>query len=109
MNLPPIHDALLTPPAIDALFGDLELLAEGLEIVVRSPGIRRGAPTNLTLVAARAALSAGTVAAMQLRYRFDGAEWCDTLTPTATGARLIRIDVSRALAQAQRDAQEEMP
>lgn len=109
MNLPQVHDALLTPPAIDALFADLELMAQALEITARAPGARRAATDRLTLADARAALTSGTVAALQVRYRFDGADWCDTLIRTASGARLIRIDVSHALAQAQRDAQEEMP
>lgn len=109
MNLPPIHDAPLAPAAIDALFADLELVADALEITARSANARRADSTRLTLADARAALDSGTVAALQLRYRFDGADWCDTLIRTATGARLIRIDVSRALAYAQRDAQEEMP
>jgi hypothetical protein len=37
-------------------------------------------------------------ASVQLRYRHRGEEWWDTLMPSGSGIRLIRISHTRALA-----------
>jgi hypothetical protein len=55
-------------------------------------------PPSLEL--ARNALAAGVASAVQLRYRFGGQEWWDTLVRIEGGVRLIRISHTQALATA---------
>ena len=50
------------------------------------------------LDAAHRAFVAREIAGVQLRYRFAGEEWWDTLSHTPAGIRLIRISHTRALA-----------
>jgi hypothetical protein len=89
--LPDLQDALLDPGTLAQLFFDLSQLAEVLEIRVK------GAPTALateeltTLEAARTALASGAAMAVQLRYRFEGRLWLDTLMRTPSGVRIVRM------------------
>lgn len=46
--------------------------------------------TELSLDTAVAQLAAGSVRAIQVRYRYDGFEWSDTILATPTGFRVVR-------------------
>ncbi len=88
--LPPIWKSELDPAGCDALFVDLEQV-EMLGVVLRGgPRDMAPDPTKTSLSDARAALGAGS--AVQLRYRWEGQEWWDTLTPRQSGVvALVRI------------------
>ncbi|MEZ4361333.1 MAG: hypothetical protein R3B48_14200 [Kofleriaceae bacterium] len=96
--LPPVQQVVLDAAAVARLFDDIERAGEWLGASAK--GARRGAPASsfASLAEAKAALLGGAVAGVQLRYRFAGEEWWDTLMPTATGIRLVRISHTRALA-----------
>jgi hypothetical protein len=96
----PVHEAFLDEATVRQLFFDIGAAGELVDIVWKSPGARRAevGATSLSLAATQQALAAGEVAAVQLRYRFNGEEWWDTLVRTAAGVRLIRISHTRALA-----------
>ena len=66
-------------------------LVEMLGVVLRGgPRDMAPDPTKTSLSDARAALGAGS--AVQLRYRWEGQEWWDTLTPRQSGVvALVRI------------------
>lgn len=99
IDLPPIHDLVLDDATVAQLFFDLGAAAELLGISVKPVGGRRAAAADaLTLTDAHHALISHAVAAVQLRYRFAGEEWWDTLLPAPAGTRLIRISHTRALA-----------
>jgi hypothetical protein len=94
MDLPKIEEGLLDDAGLDALFFDVRHAARLLEVVDRGAG-PAGDPRPVddpdrALVDARDALRSGR--AVQLRYRFGGSEWWDTLIPLATGTRVVRID-----------------
>ncbi|MBZ0237286.1 MAG: hypothetical protein K8M05_33485 [Deltaproteobacteria bacterium] len=95
----PVHDALLDEPTTRQLFFDIEEAAELVDVVTKGPGARRADPVAAampSLADAQRALASGH--AVQLRYRFGGEEWWDTLVRTSAGVRLIRISHTRALA-----------
>jgi hypothetical protein len=96
----PIHEALLDEATVSQLFFDIDAAGELIDIAFKSPGARRAAPAPgaASLADAQRALTCGEVAAVQLRYRFRGEEWWDTLVRTGAGVRLIRISHTRALA-----------
>lgn len=97
--LPPLQLAELDEPAWKALLDDLEGAAEILGVawkaaptayaVEGSPGARSEEPSPLAAV--RASLASGAPISVQLRYRFRGETWRDTLLRTGTIVRLVRI------------------
>ena len=96
--LPPIHDVLIDDATVDQLFFDIGAAAELIAAIARAPGAARADDAPLALAAAHDALCSGAAAAVQLRYRHAGEEWCDTVSRTPAGYRLVRISHTRALA-----------
>lgn len=96
----PVQDALLDEPTVRQLFFDIDAAGELVDIIYKGQGARRAQPVAgaPSLADAQRDLTAGQVAAVQLRYRFHGEEWWDTLVRTGAGVRLIRISHTRALA-----------
>ncbi len=90
--LPELREGLLTGDELRLLLDDVERHGADLEVAVRRG---RGGPveTGRDVAAARRALfpDAAPPAAVRLRYRFEGVEWRDTLTPAPGGFRLIRV------------------
>ncbi len=90
IQVPPMSDAVLTNEQVTALFRDLEALATIHEISVKG---RRSTTdsTPQSLGVAQQMLINREVFGIQLRYRHDGQDWCDTLMPVKDGIRLVRI------------------
>ena len=95
---PPIHDTMLDDETVAQLFFDVAHAAELVEITIKAIGARAAAETQPSLDEAYRALVEGAIAGVQLRYRFAGEEWWDTLIRAPTGVRLVRISHSAALA-----------
>lgn len=94
----PLQDAILDDATLAQLLFDVEHAGELVAVVIRPLGARRAGPTGSpTLETAHRALCERS-ASVQLRYRHGGEEWWDTLLPTPTGTRLVRISHTRALA-----------
>lgn len=89
--LPDLHGGLLDEAALDRLFQDLGALAQLLGIAVKGGARDRAAYQRLSLDQALSLLRAREVRGLQLRYRFEGEEWWDTLMPARGGYRLVRI------------------
>ena len=95
----PFQDALLDDATVGQLFFDVAHAAELVAVIQKGTGARRAhepAGTRAALDAAHQAFIAREIAGVQLRYRFNGEEWWDTLTHTERGVRLIRISHTRA-------------
>jgi hypothetical protein len=91
LDVPPLTDVLLDDAQLAQLAFDLEHATELIDIALRPLGTRRAAPSGRpSLSAALHALAART-ASVQLRYRYRGEEWWDTLLPAGAGVRLVRI------------------
>ena len=95
--LPPICDVLVDVATIDQLFFDIASAAELIGVTRKARGAQRADDAVPDLASAHSALRAGTISAVQLRYRHGGEEWCDTVMSIADGFRLIRISHTRAL------------
>ncbi len=90
--LPPMSEAVLTDEQLAALFDDLRRLVRIDGIVIRDgSGRARDVAGAELLDEAHAMLTGRMVRGVQIRYRYDGAAWCDTLMPVALGIRLVRI------------------
>ena len=97
----PLHQAMLDDATVDQLFFDIANAATLIAVLQRAAAGRRADAATSSpeaLDAARRAFAAREIAGVQLRYRFGGEEWWDTLLRTEHGVRLIRISHTRALA-----------
>lgn len=93
--VPSMWQADLDPAALDQLFADLAAEAEVLSILGKGGPRNYASSEPLTLAAAYDRLTSGEITGVQLRYRFDGSEWADTLLWTGSKYRLIRCRVPR--------------
>jgi hypothetical protein len=97
----PFQQAILDDATLGQLFFDIAHAAELVAVIPKGVGARHAgelAATREALDEACRAFTARELAGLQLRYRFAGEEWWDTLTHTPAGVRLVRISHTRALA-----------
>jgi len=94
VDLPPLQRATLDDARLDELFSDIEQAAEHVEIVVKrhAEGYVGEETASLSLADARTLLAKRSVLGVQLRYRFRGAVWWDTLMVIPDGVELIRVE-----------------
>lgn len=95
---PPLHDLILDDDTVGQLFFDVGAAAELVGVTVKRLGAQRAEGGEVTLEDAQRLFAARAVGGVQLRYRFAGEEWWDTLAHTPVGVRLVRISHTRALA-----------
>ncbi|MBX3743796.1 MAG: hypothetical protein KF833_00665 [Verrucomicrobiae bacterium] len=89
--LPELNQAVLDSETLGRLFRDLSQCAEIVEVIPKFADRRMVEEGRLTLEEARALLESGAVRGVQVRYRYQGADWWDTLMVTGAGVRLVRI------------------
>jgi hypothetical protein len=98
IDVPPLSDVLLDDAQLAQLALDLEHAAELIDVAIRPLGARRAAASGRPSLAAAVRALTERTASVQLRYRYRGEEWWDTLLPAGVGVRLVRISHTRALA-----------
>jgi hypothetical protein len=89
VKLPDVYTAELDDAAANELLSDLRLGATISSVQLRV--VARGTPEQCDLDTGATALRAGTATAMQIRYGFDGSNWCDTLTRRGDTFRIVRM------------------
>lgn len=87
----PLTTADLDPATLAALFADLADLTEIDEVLIK--GATSSHAGTAGLAEARLALDSGAARAIQIRYRWAGQAWLDTLMRTPGGVRLVRSPV----------------
>ena len=87
--LPELHSSDLDAATLAALFDDLEAHAAVLDVLVKGGARQEASPVPVALREAQAMLASGRVRGVQVRYRWDGGEWRDTLLRTPTGTRVV--------------------
>lgn len=92
LDLPPVHEGLVDAATLAALLDDIEATGAVRSVTVRAGRTAEPPRGASALGQVRADLLAGRVPAVQLRYRHDGREWCDTILARPGGAwRVVRI------------------
>lgn len=94
-QLPPMREATLTAEQVTQLFADIEALASDILLMQRSSRSQRATASRATTVeqlhSAKDAILSGTIPRLQIRYRWDDADWIDTLQSDGEEFRLVRI------------------
>lgn len=91
-KLPDLNQATLDWPGVEALLRDIATCTQVTEIIPKA--VAQGYVTDgvaLTLADARCLLEERAVRGLQIRYRYEGADWWDTLMVLPEGWRLVRI------------------
>jgi hypothetical protein len=72
------------------MFGEIENAGILLGIRQKGEATEYAGNDTITLTVALERLLSGSARAIQLRYRFDGYEWTDTVMASMTGFRVVR-------------------
>lgn len=91
LDVPSLNEGLLDPETVARLFADVGEHTQLLDVITKGAPGHRASSTPLSLAEAEAALASGQVRGVQLRYRWEGAEWWDTLLRLPEGFKLVRI------------------
>lgn len=89
--LPAIWDKLLDPATLDQYFKDLAAHAEMISVQEKQSPTEYVHENSMDLSAAREKVMSGNARAVQIRYRYEELEWCDTLLCKSSGVKLIRM------------------
>lgn len=94
-DLPPMRAAVLSTDEVAALFADIGQFGSDVQLMQRANDSSRATATTAKmgeqLELAKLALVTGTVPRLQIRYRWDGSLWIDTLKTQPDGFHLVRI------------------
>jgi hypothetical protein len=92
LKLPDLNMTLLDSAQVEQLFRDIEQCAQITEIIPKFAA-RGHVPETATdtLAEARELIATRAVRGLQLRYRYEGADWWDTLMLVGDQFRLVRI------------------
>lgn len=85
-----LYQSELSPEQLAALQIDLTELTEILATLPKGGSLEMAPNTTLPLDEGIAQLTCGAIHGLQIRYRYDGDEWWDTLLRTPRGVRLVR-------------------
>lgn len=92
--LPEVLEGLLDAHALSEYLSDLEMCAEGLTMSLKSGATLNSGEHrtgNAAIEELRQHLASASPPRAQVRYRFDGDAWLDTLIPGPDGVRLVRV------------------
>lgn len=97
LKLPALQQTVLDAPTLEALFRDLAQCTQLLAVIPKGAPQAYVTEHGIDLDAAQTGLASGVFRGVQVRYRYDGQEWCDTLMATPAGVRLVRISLNDVL------------
>jgi len=93
-ELPDLQQSVLDPDTLAQLFSDLGSLTEILEVIPKALAESYVPESSeIGLDEGQKMLLSGVVRGLQIRYRYQGSQWWDTLLPDAAsgGFRIVRI------------------
>lgn len=86
------HEAFVDAATLEQLFVDLESVADVFAVMAKGGSTDRAHGGTLSLEEGRALFVWKKVRGLQIRYRYQGSEWWDTLMHTPKGVRIVRIE-----------------
>jgi hypothetical protein len=88
--VPLMVEGLIDPPTLTRLFADLASAATVLGVREKGGPAEYATNDEMPPATALERLLAGAARAVQVRYRYDGHEWTDTVLATPAGFRVVR-------------------
>lgn len=88
--VPMMVEGLIDSNLLRRLFVDLQTAATISEVREKNGPLTHSAESAKGVTEVFDRLLAGTARAIQVRYRFDGSDWTDTVFATSTGFRVNR-------------------
>lgn len=91
-GMPELLEAVVDASLVARYFEDLARCAEVGEVIPKRAARERACVERpWTLEEAKTAILAGEVRGVQIRYRYAGEEWWDTLIAQENGVRMVRV------------------
>ena len=91
IDMPDVHEALLDREAYEQVLDDIAAETDILDVLAKGAPRRRAPEEDIGLRRARDLFEAGDIRAFQIRYRWEGLEWRDTVMRTPEGVKIVRI------------------
>ena len=95
-KLPALQQTVLDALTLEALFHDLAHCTQILAVIPKGGPQAYATDRGIDLETARLGLASGQFRGVQVRYRYEKQEWCDTLLAMPGGVRLVRISLDEA-------------
>lgn len=92
-QLAEITEGFLDQPTFLAYLDDLDACAQVLDVLVKGGARTRTDATPVSLREAADDLMHGRTHGVQVRYRYQGCEWRDTLLWSPQGLRVVRMNM----------------
>ncbi|MFO0561970.1 MAG: hypothetical protein U0269_28415 [Polyangiales bacterium] len=89
--LPELETGELDEPTLDRLFDDIARDAQIVAVLLKGGAEVLAEGGGVTLAEAREKLRSRSVRGVQLRYRYGGEEWWDTLIAASDRVRIVRM------------------
>jgi hypothetical protein len=94
-ELPQLQESFLDEETLERLVRDIRELTTVDEVMLKGGAMAMTSGQSVPLPEAVELLRQGRVQGVQIRYRYDGSHWWDTLMRAPQGIRLIRIQHQR--------------
>jgi len=97
LDLPTLYKADLSTDKLDELLTDIQANSSWMEVRLRDAS---GGPGNVELIdiaELSVRLADSTRSSVQIRYGFEGKDWCDSILRTRDGFRLVRMEMPRSV------------
>ncbi len=91
LGLPELRESLLDAAGLDALLRDIAACTQVIEVIPRHASQRLVGDRSITLQEGRSLLLHRHARAVQIRYRYDDAQWWDTVICQGHRFRIVRI------------------
>lgn len=91
LQMPEMCEGIFDESGVRQLFRDVETCTDLLAVIPKRAPRERVGEAEITLQEGQTLLLRGELRAVQLRYRYQRAEWWDTLMPVKEGYKLLRV------------------
>lgn len=91
IDLPDVHEAFLDRETYESVLRDIATQTEVLDVLAKGASEEYAPEKDIGLDKARELFDAGIIRSFQMRYRWDGLEWRDTVMRTPEGVKIVRI------------------
>ncbi|MBN1205954.1 MAG: hypothetical protein JXB05_13640 [Myxococcaceae bacterium] len=95
--LPQLQETLLDAETLARLVSDIQNLTVVDEVLLKGGAAAMASSQPLSFAQAVEALQQGRALGLQVRYRYQGKRWWDTLLRAPGGVRLVRIEHDAAV------------